>query len=116
MVYKINGTELTLQPTAGRWLPRRTIGLDGNGHFIYSSVYDFEMTWGIAGQDEWEQILSLFDAIHITGSAVVELPEYGASTYQFYAYSGCVVQEPQMSRYFDEHPTKVKLLVNKIRV
>ena len=115
MVYKIDGTELTLQPTSGRWLPRKVVGTDGNGHFIYTSVYEFEIIWGIANHSEWDQILDFFDAVNITGSVVVELPKYRSSTYQFYAYTGCVIQEPQMSRYFNEHPTKVKLLVHKIR-
>jgi len=116
MTYKIDGVEFTLQPTSGRWLPRRSLGIDGNGHFIYPSVYEFEITWGIQSQAEWDQVLEdFFDAVTVTGSAVVELPEYRSPTYQFYAYTGCVIDEPQMSAYFNEHPTAVKMIVRKIR-
>lgn len=115
MTYKINGTELDLQPTSGRWLPRSSVGVDGNGHFIYPSVYQFELEWGITSQSEWNNILGFFDSLHITGSAVVDLPKYRSSTYDFYSYTGCVVQEPEMRDYFTEHLTSVSLLITNIK-
>ena len=113
--YKIDGAEITLQPSSGKWLSRRVIGVDGNGHHIYPSVYQFEMDWSISDQSEWNQLIGFFDSLAITGSAVVDLPQYRSSTYQFYSYTGCVVHEPEIGEYFTEHPTRISLLVSKIR-
>jgi len=114
MTYAINGTTLDLQPTSGKWLDRKFVGIDGNGHPVYPSVYQFELSWGIASTDEFYQVLNLFDSLTITGSAVVSLPKLRSSTYTFYDYSGCVIYEPTIGEYFTEYPTKVSLLVTKI--
>ena len=33
--YQINDTDLVIQPTSGRWIPRDPIDNDGNGHPVY---------------------------------------------------------------------------------
>lgn len=114
MTYKINGTELTLQPTSGHWLPRTQLGIDGNGHPVYPSVYQFELRWELSAADEFNQLITFFDDLAITGSAIVDLPELRGSTYGFRTYSGCVVSEPVMDRYFAQHNRNVKLLITNI--
>lgn len=113
--YAINGTELTLQPTYGTWLPREPLGIDGNGHNVYPATYEFELNWGLSSQAEFYQLLQFFDVINITGSAVVSLPKLRSSTYIFEDYTGCVVQEPTFNRYFTEHPENISLLITNIR-
>lgn len=113
--YAINGSAFTLQPTYGTWLPREALGIDGNGHPVYPATYEFEISWGIASQGEFYQLLQFFDSINITGSAVVSLPKLRSSTYLFYDYTGCVVQEPSFNRYFTEHPESISLLITNIR-
>jgi hypothetical protein len=115
MTYSINGTTLALQPTQGKWLDRGILGIDGNGHPVYPAVYQFQLTWGIASTEEFYEVLGLFDAISITGSAVASLPKLRSSTYTFYDYSGCVLHEPTLGEYFAEYPTKVELLITNIR-
>jgi hypothetical protein len=113
--YAVNGTEFTLQPTYGAWQSRETLGVDGNGHNVYESTYAFEIGWQLASQGEFYQLLSFFDNLNVSGSAVVSLPKLRSSSYQFFDYTGCVVQEPTLGKYFVEYPESVTLLITNIR-
>jgi hypothetical protein len=116
MTYKIGGTEFTLQPTTGRWLPRDQLGIDGNGHPVYSPFHGFEIRWEVISPSQFNQIQNFFSAVNNTGTAVVDLPRYAFTSYSFFSYSGCVLSEPQMEEYFDQYHTNVVLLVSKIAV
>jgi hypothetical protein len=113
--YAINGTEITIQPTSGQWMPRDPLGIDGNGHFVYPPYREFEMTWGLLAPSDVNQLQNFFASIGNTGTAVVDLPKFAAVTYTFYSYSGCVLQEPSIGVYFSENQTEITLLVSKIR-
>jgi hypothetical protein len=115
MVYKINDTEILLQPTTGKWLPRTELGRDGNGHPIYSTLRDFEIVWVLETPAQQNQLQNFFNTVITTGTASVDLPEYGAATYTFRTYSGCALAEPEQSQYFYENITDVKLLILGIR-
>ena len=115
MVYKVNGTEIYIQPTSGRWLERTKIGFDGNGRPIFSPTRQFEMRWGILDASGTNQLQTWYDGIGATGTSVVELPKYSAPSYVFSEYSGCFVNEPEYNRFFAEHTTSVILLINNIR-
>jgi hypothetical protein len=114
MTYKINGTILSLQPTTGRWIDRDSIGADGNGHAVYSGKREFELRWGLMRTDEFNEIQGLYNAIGNTGSAVVELPQYAGSTWNFREYSGTVLREPEAGEFFEMTVTDVRLLIVKI--
>jgi len=114
MTYKVNGSAITLQPTSGKWANRDSIGVDGNGHEIYTGKREFEMRWGFMSASEFNELIGFFNAIGNTGTAVVSLPQYGASAYTFYAYSGCVLREPEAGEFFEEYVSDVSLLVVKI--
>jgi hypothetical protein len=113
--YAINGVELAVQPTSGRWMPREAVGVDGNGHFIYPPYREFEITWGLVNPSDVNQLQTFFESIGNTGTAIVDLPRYAASTYTFRSYTGCVLQEPTFDIYFTEHHTNVTLLISKIK-
>jgi hypothetical protein len=115
MPFKLNGTELTHQPTEARWLPRDAIAFDGNGHAIYPSIREFEMRFALLSPAEYNQMMSVFNSVGATGTAVVTLPQFGAATYTFYDYSGCVLQEPVAQEYFAQHQTSITLLISRIR-
>jgi hypothetical protein len=115
MSYKINGTELTLQPTTGRWLPRKPHGIDGRGTAVYPGVREYELTFVLSSPSEYNQLQTFFEGITPTGTAVVDLPLYGHTSYTFFSYTGCVLREPEASAYFRENQTKVKLLIANIR-
>ena len=115
MTYKINGTELHLQPTRGNWMPRDVVGVDGNGHNIYTPYRRFEMQWEIMSPSGTFQLQNFFASVNNTGSAVVDLPRYNADSYQFYPYSGCVLSEPEWNQYFASHITRVSMTVSRIR-
>ena len=114
--YKINSVEFEPQPTSGRWIPREELAVDGNLQAIYPLYYQFEITWQLEKPSDYKEIQDLFEGMSSIGDIVADLPEYGAATYTFFAYSGCVLREPQMGIFFREHNTDVKLLIAKIRI
>lgn len=116
MTYKINGTEITLQPTSGQWMPREQLGINGVGKIIYSGLRKFEMVWNLADHTDYSQLLGFFNNLTTTGSYVVDLPKFNnASTWAFDSYTGCYIREPETGVYFAEHQNTVRLLVTNIR-
>ena len=115
MTYKVSGTEFALQPTAGRWLPRKRISYSGTGHSVYAGVREFEIRWELVAESDLNQITGFFDSVGTTGTVVVSLPEFASLAYQFFDYTGCVLHEPEINRYFAEHTKEVILLVTNIR-
>jgi len=115
MTYRINGVDLALQPTTGRWIPRTLIGTTGDGHHIYPAVREFELRWGLASPAEVDQLYDYFSVLNVTGTVVVDLPQYDGNTYVFHSYSGCTLQEPDRNTYFTEHITDVVMMVTNIR-
>lgn len=115
MAYKINGTTITLQPTVGRWIPKGSFGTDGNGHEVYPMYREFEMRWQLISATDAFQIQDFFDSLIITGSVIIDLPKYKSSTYVFESYTGCILHEPQMEDFYQEHRTNMVLLVTNIR-
>lgn len=113
--YAINNTDLALQPTEGRWLPREQYGVDGGGHPIYSAVRSFELSWQLISQSDFQQIVNFYDQVSNTGTCSVDLPRWGDTQYIFTTYSGCTLSEPQVSSYFNEHTMDAKLLILNIR-
>ena len=116
MTYKIDGTELNLQPTSGRWIENTSYGIDGRGHPVYSSLREFEISWDLIDIDDLDQIYSFYETCVLSGGSVVELPKYSYSSYSFYAYTGCVLYEPTVEQYFQEYVTNVRLLIAHINV
>jgi hypothetical protein len=115
MAYKINGTALLLNPETGAWRPRNILNLDGNGHAIYPPSREFEMKWSFMDLASYDQMINFFLAVGATGSAVVELPQFGADPYAFKAYSGCALQEPTVGPYFQGFISSVTFLITNIR-
>lgn len=114
--YRINNTDLTLQPSTGRWIPREILGIDGNGHPIYPTVHEFELDWDLIAVDELYQLQNFFDTLGTTGTISIDLPKYKTQTYEFTTYSGCVMHDMEYGEYFEEHPASAKLLITGIRV
>lgn len=118
-MYKINDTQLTTQPTSGRWIPRESLGTDGNGHAIYPSLREFELEWDLIDLASSSQLQTFFDNAFVTGTVSVDLPKHNDSgvsgTSIFWQYSGCVLREPDFDRYFESNRTAVRLLIVKIR-
>lgn len=115
MPYKINGSDFIIQPTSGQWVMPDAIDFSGNGHPIYPSYASFRLEWQNLEPSGTYQLYQFFQSINITGSAVVDLPRFGNNSYAFYSYSGCVIQFPQMGRYFYSQTLDVQLLITKIR-
>lgn len=113
--YQINGVDLTMQPTTGRWIPRQSLGIDGNGHAIYPGVREFEMTFILESPADYNQVWTYYNACGNTGTVVVSLPQFGAATYTFYDYTGCVLREPEINQYFSTYHTQATLLITNIK-
>ena len=115
MTYKINGVELTLQPTSGRWLPKSPVGITGDGHPIYPAVREYELRWGLASPSEVDQVRDYFSLSVLTGTLVVDLPQLSAATYTFTSYSGCTAYEPEQNVYYTEYVTDIVMMIGNIR-
>ena len=50
-----------------------------------------------------------------TGTAIFDLPQWGAPDYMYYGYSGCTMQEPTVGDYFNGWITDVRLIIMKVR-
>lgn len=115
---------LLTQPSSGQWMPRETLGVDGNGHAIYPALREFELTWDFMDLDTAHQLQDFYDDMEVTGTVVVDLPLFNSDsihhanlsdTYNFFSYSGCVLREPEFSQYFEYARGDVKLLIVRIR-
>lgn len=114
--YALAGTNLSLQPTSGRWLPQDEIGITGDGHSIYPAVREFELRWQLESPSDYNQLVGFFNNIQITGTIVADLPKYGASSYTFFSYSGCVMQQPELGQYFEQYINDVVLVLRNIQI
>lgn len=113
--YRINNTDLLVQPTQGRWMPRDSLGIDGNGHMVYPKYRDFEMSWELIDVTSLKQLQDFFDNLGATGTVSVDLPTHKTASFGFTTYSGCVMREPEFGEYFEEHPGSIRLLISRIK-
>ena len=113
--FAFNGINLQLPPTEGEWDARDILGYDGNGRPIYPSVRSFTMKWVLISSADLQQLINAQRSVANTGTVVVDLPKWGASDYLFDSYTGCFVQEPEVSPYFAQHTTDVSLVISNIR-
>lgn len=113
--YKINGVEILLQPTTGRWIPRQTLGIDGNGRAIYPALRQFELNWQLGSQADFDDLLTYFESLTVTGSLVVDLPKWDNSVYVFESYTGCLIREPEAGPYFTQNKLAIRMLITNIR-
>ncbi len=113
--YGFNGTDLTLQPSTGKWLERSGYGFDGSGHPIYSQFRDFELKWELISTNDAQQIINLYNTVGNTGTVVSCLPDWGNANFTFRNYSGTTLQDPQVSEYFQGYIQSVTLLVVNAR-
>lgn len=116
--YSFNGTELLTQPSDGQWLPRKSLGDDGSGHPIYPALREFQLQWDIIDPPAFQQLQNFYNTVSNTGSIVANLPTYGLNDFVFFPYSGCTLEEPQVSTYFakEGYLMKAKLVVRKIQI
>lgn len=115
MTYRIQNTILLTQPSDGNWVQRQSLGTDGAGHPVYPAPREYQLTWDIIDAASYSQLQGFYDVAGNTGTVSVTLPQYASSTYQDHDYSGCVLQEPNYDKYFEQHYTGVKLLIANIR-
>ncbi len=115
MSYKVNGTTLLLQPTKGRWVEREKIGIDGAGHPVYPAVREFQLEWGAVDVVSFNQLYAFFSALSNTGTCVVDLPKWANSSWVFYSYTGCTLEEPMFSEFFEENYLDVTMTILGIR-
>ena len=113
--YAFNGTPLLLMPTEAKWTGKDLIGISGNGRPTYPAVREFEMKWGLMDMDSFAQIQGFYNNVQSTGTYVVDLPKYATAPYQFYSYSGCTLQEPQVGIFFEQWVEDVSLLILRVK-
>ena len=113
--FKINGTSLTHQPTTHKWVDRDAVGVDGNAHSIYPAFREYELRWDYLSATEFNEVYGYYSAVGQTGTVVASLPRYSTSTYAFFDYTGCVLQEPRFGGFFEEYYEDIQLLIVRIR-
>lgn len=113
--YSINGTQLSLQPTTGHWVPQEELGITGDGHSVYPAVREFELKWVFDSPSDFNQLVNFFNSIQITGTVIFDLPAYGGSSYFFKSYTGCVVRQPEIGVYFEQFHSDIVMLVRNIQ-
>lgn len=112
--FAINGTEIHC-PTTHKWLERANLGITGDGHRMYPAIRQYELRWNLLPPEDFNELQTFYNSVKSTGTVVVSLPQYGASTYEFYNYSGCTLVEPYHGGFFSEYYQDVVLLVENIR-
>ena len=111
--YAINGQALPLEPTEGSWISQRSLGRSGAGFDVLAPVFSFEIKWGLMKKSEFNDLMQI--VYSVSGAVVpVAIPDFDSDTYEFYAYTGCVVNKPTVSRYFTENVTGVTLMITSI--
>ena len=115
MTFKVNGVPFVLQPSTHHWVSRPSLGYDGGGHPMYVAVRSYEMSWDYINATGAAQLQSFYNLCSVSGSVIMDLPQYGVSTYGFQSYTGCVMEEPTFDTYFDTFQQTLKLVVNNIR-
>jgi hypothetical protein len=113
--YGINGTNLLLQPSEGKWNSRETLGVDGSGRSIYPALRSFELSWELMGTSELAQLINFQASISNTGTVVSDLPKWGDAGYLFYGYSGTILSEVEVGAYFNTYVKDVRLVISSIR-
>ena len=113
--YALNNTDLTLQPSSGKWIGRTDYGVDGGGHPVYSAVRKFELGFDLISTADAKQLTDFYNLVGSTGTVVACLPEWGNVGYVFRNYSGCTLQEPEVGEYFQTYIDSVKMTILNIR-
>lgn len=112
--YAINGVDLGLMPSTGRWLVRQSIGIDGDGRSIYPAYRDFEMTFDLISTSDLDTLLT-YQKYSTTGTVSVDLPQWSNSSYSFATYSGTVIDDIETGEYFMGYFSNVRMRIRKIR-
>jgi len=114
--FAINGTNISLPPTNGKWEDKDFVGEDGNGHPIYPAVSGFIMNWGLMSTSEFKQINDFYISNSVTGTVIADLPKWGDTDYTFYSYTGTILHRPNVGKYFNTYVTDVEWKISNIRV
>jgi len=114
--FKINGVALTLQPSDHNWIKRTQYGVDGGGHPILPAMGQYQLAWELMSPAEFDELVNAYNAHGVTGTVAVELPQWGNPSGTFYAYSGCIINEPEHSGFFENYYVAARLLITNIRI
>lgn len=115
MDFKVNGVPFVLRPSTHHWASRPSLGFDGSGHPMYVAVRSYEMSWDMINASGAAQLQSFYNLCSVSGTVIVDLPQYMGNGYVFKSYTGCVIQEPSFDSYFDQYDQTLKLVITNIR-
>jgi len=72
--------------------------------------------WKVIPPADFYELVNAYNSYGVTGTAVVDLPQWGNPSGMFYSYSGCVIGEPEHSGFFENYYVGAKLLITSIRL
>lgn len=114
--FSINGTILNTYPTEHQWVDKDIIGFTPDSATpIYPAVRKYQMNWSLMSTTDFEQIYTAYINSRYSGTVVVDLPQYGSSSYVFKSYTGCALQEPAAGKFYEGYISDVVLVINKVR-
>lgn len=116
MTYKINGTDLPVQPSDCAWSQRKALGLDGYNRTIYEPTYSFTMSFDGMSQADFDQLRDFWNTLNTATTLSVTIPQRDASTYTFKTYTGCVMDEPTTGNFFNSYQTGIRVIFRGIRL
>jgi len=114
--YKVNGVALTLQPSPGsKWVTPKLLDVDGNNRDIYTTVAEYELVFGLVSQTEYNELLGYYRQT-VTGTVIIDLPEFSGLVDDFQSYSGCVFGMPTRGEQFNDYIQNVRMQVKNVSV
>lgn len=114
--FRINSVLLP-SPTEPHWVEPDEKGSNGVGQTLYQPFFSFELSWNRLSQEDFYTLMRVWKGHYGSGSAVVRLPEYPATTYGFINYTGVYIDRPKQGRSYDNNYTSdVKLTIRRIDI
>jgi hypothetical protein len=114
--YNFDHHGLPTLPTQAHWVPLEQLDVDGNGHPIYPTVHEFELQWSAMWIADFDALVHLCENMTSTGTVVSTLPEYHANDYQYFNYSGTILQLPKPGQYFEGYILNTTMVISNVRV
>ena len=117
MAFSVNGNVLP-NPSTHKWVKPPTYGTSGAGRTLYPGVLQYDMSWTMMSQAEYNLLLNSY----VSGTTMVaSLPEWqglavAPEPYEFRTYSGTYIDMPEYQSYFEGQYQGVRVLINNVTV
>jgi len=112
MSFQINGTDLLTEPTDHYWVAKTVLGFDGNGHPIYVTPRQYQLSYDWISSDSFAQLINFYQSC--SGTIPVTLPMWNSATGGFASYTA-TLEEPTYTKSFEGFYGSVNFLILNIK-